>query len=184
VPFWAKDERTADNIRMKTFNAKAETIFEKPSFRTSIKTKRCLVLVDGFFEWQHISGNKYPYYIRKADESAFALAGIWDSWENKNTGEEERTFSIITTEANTLLAQIHNTKKRMPVILKQADEQNWLSEDLGAEEIKTLLLPYDGDDLEAHTVSKLITTRGKNKNLKEVQEEFEYEELKAKQSKL
>ena len=184
MPFWAKDERTADNIRMKTFNAKAETIFEKPSFRTSIKSKRCLVLVDGFYEWQHKSGNKYPYYIRLADESAFALAGIWDRWENKSTGEEERTFSIITTEANPLLAEIHNTKKRMPVILKQADEQNWLAVDLEVDDIKSLLQPYDGDDLKAHTVSRLITAMGKNKNVEEVQKPYEYKELKNTQMKL
>ena len=181
VPFWVKDEQAADSISTKTFNAKAETVFEKPSFRTSIKSKRCLVLVDGFYEWHQHKAKKYPYYIRMADGSAFAMAGIWDDWQNKSTGENIRTFSIMTTGANELLAQIHNTRKRMPVILKQEDEARWLSDGLDRDEIKNLLVPYDGDDLCAHPVSKLITARGKNKNVPEVREKYEYEELKGKQ---
>jgi putative SOS response-associated peptidase YedK len=178
IPFWVKDEANANKIRLKTFNAKAETIFEKPSFRSSIISKRCLVIVDGFYEWRHEGGKKYPYYISRADTEAFAMAGIWESWENKSTGEILRTFSIITTEANPLLAKIHNTKKRMPVILKQDDEGKWLGTELNTDEIKSLLKPYDKDDLEAHPVSKLITAKGKNKNVPEVMDKFDYPELK------
>jgi putative SOS response-associated peptidase YedK len=184
IPHWVNDESQADKIRFLTFNAKAETIFEKPSFRSSIKSKRCLVIVDGFYEWRHEGGSKYPYYIRMKDDRAFALAGIWESWENKNSGDSIKTFSIITTAANPLLSEIHNTKKRMPVILAQADEKKWLGEELDKDGIISLLQPYPDDDLTAHTVSKLITARGKNKNVPEVMEKFDYDELRSKQSKL
>jgi putative SOS response-associated peptidase YedK len=78
IPSWVKDEEKAKKIAFNTFNARAETIFEKPSFRSSIKKRRCLILVDGFFEWQEVKGKKYPYYIKMSDSEAFALAGIWD----------------------------------------------------------------------------------------------------------
>ncbi len=113
IPFWVKDEQAARKIQFQTFNAKAETIHEKPSFRNSIKTKRCLVLIDGFYEWHEhtTSGTKIPYYIKLKTQSLFALAGIWDTWKNQKTGQLKHTFSIVTTEANPLLAKIHNTKK-------------------------------------------------------------------------
>jgi len=81
-------------------------------------TKRCLVLADGFYEWREEGGKKYPYYISLTSNDAFALAGIWDKWLNSRTGEMKETFSIITTRANPLLERIHNTRKRMPVILR------------------------------------------------------------------
>lgn len=83
VPFWTKDESAAERIRTQTLNAKAETIHQKPSFRTSIMTKRCLVLVDGFYEWREEGNRKYPYYITLTNNDAFTLAGIWDRWQNK-----------------------------------------------------------------------------------------------------
>ena len=184
IPFWVRDEAQAKKIRFNTFNAKSETIFEKPSFKSSIKNKRCLVLVDGFFEWHEFKGKKYPYFIRMSTSEAFALAGIWESWKNKETGEQKNTFSIITTEANPLLAKIHNTKKRMPVILKVDDETRWLDDELEAEEIKSILIPFDEKYLEAFTVSKLITSRSQDTNVPEAQIETEYEELKTKQTKL
>jgi putative SOS response-associated peptidase YedK len=184
VPFWVKNRKGADEIRFKTLNAKSETIFDKPSFRTSIQTKRCLVIVDGFFEWHHEGSNKYPFYIHKLNRRLFALAGIWDMWEDKKTGEALRTFSIITTEANPLLSEIHNTKKRMPVILSESSEQRWLEVDLSREDIEAILKPYDKSDLEAHTVSKLISARGKNSNVEEVQKKFDHDELKTKQKNL
>ena len=109
MPFWTKDEVAAERIRTQTLNARAETIHQKPSFRASIMTKRCLVLVDGFYEWREEGKKKYPYYISLASNDAFALAGIWDRWLNNSTGEVKDTFSIITTRANPLLERIHNT---------------------------------------------------------------------------
>jgi len=177
VPFWTKDESAAERIRTQTLNARAETIHQKPSFRASIMTKRCLVLVDGFYEWREESNRKYPYYITLTNNDAFALAGIWDKWLNSSTGEMKETFSIITTRANPLLERIHNTKKRMPVILKREDEKEYLERNLHAGEIDALLQPYDDKEMQAHTVSRLISTKRANTNVPEVMSKFTYEGL-------
>ncbi len=184
IPFWVKDEKTAKSIRMNTFNARAETIFEKPSFKHSIMNKRCIVLADGFFEWREVEVKKIPYYIRLTDHRAFAIAGIWDSWHNKAKDEGHHTFALITTQANPLLERIHNTKKRMPVILEPEAEERWLSDGLSKEEINSLMAAYDDSKMEAYTVSKLVSQRGKNTNIPEVIEKFDYEELKIEQSTL
>ena len=173
IPLWVKDEETALKIREQTLNAKAETVTVKPSFRHSIKTKRCLVLADGFYEWQHVKKQTFPYYIHLKDHQLFAFAGIWDAWTNKETKETLKTFSIITTQANPLLAEIHNTKRRMPVILRPEDERRWLS-DIPLDEAVGLLAPYDEKAMEAHTVSKLITTRGIPTNVPEVMNPYRY----------
>jgi len=182
IPFWVKDEATAHKIRFRTFNAKAETIHEKPSFRTAVKDKRCLVLVDGFYEWREVAGIKFPYHIKLVNEKAFALAGIWDMWENKKTGEKIRSFSIITTDANELLAKIHNTKKRMPVILRPEDEKRWLGAGLDNSEIDSFLKPYKSSEMEGYPVSKLISQKGAHTNVPEIKKKVEYEELKQTQT--
>ena len=184
IPFWVKDEASANKIRFNTFNAKSETIFEKPSFRGAIAKKRCLVLVDGFFEWHEAKGKKFPYFIKLKSNDSFALAGIWDAWENKNTGEVRKTFSIITTEANPLMAKIHNTKKRMPVILRTKDEERWLKTELETDEIKSLMVPYDQSDMEVYSVSKLISQRGANTNVPEILDKVEYDEIRSEQTTL
>jgi putative SOS response-associated peptidase YedK len=174
IPGWVKNAEQAEEVRKGTFNAKAETVFQKPSFKSSIKDKRCLVLADGFFEWQSAGMRKYPYYIRLKSKEAFAFAGIWAEW---NSGKDAKTtFSIITTEANPMLEKIHNTKKRMPVILRPEDEKRWLEKGLKPEEISSMLRPYDENEMEAYTVSKLITSKEK-KNVAEVIAPFEYKEL-------
>ena len=127
IPFWVKDSNSAKDIRMKTFNAKSETLAEKPSFRNSLNRKRCLVLANGFYEW-HTDGNKKtPYFIALKDQAAFALAGLYDQWTNPETSEKINTFTVITTRANPMMEEIHNLKKRMPVILAPGMEQNWLN---------------------------------------------------------
>jgi len=173
VPFWVKGEEAAMKIREQTLNAKAETVAVKPSFRHSIKSKRCLVLADGFFEWQHVKKQTFPYYIHLKGHQLFALAGIWGAWTNKETKETLKTFSIITTQANPLLAKIHNTKRRMPVILRPEDEKRWLS-NIPLDEAMGLLAPYDEKAMEAHTVSKLITTKGTPTNVPEVMNPYSY----------
>jgi putative SOS response-associated peptidase YedK len=126
IPFWIKDPEKAKEIRMKTFNARCESLTEKPSFRHVLGQKRCLVLVNGFYEWQTLEKSKIPYYIGLADQSAFTLAGLYDQWVNPGTGELLNTFSIVTTRANPMLEIIHNVKKRMPVIISEDDRQKWL----------------------------------------------------------
>jgi putative SOS response-associated peptidase YedK len=125
IPSWAKDPE----IRKYTLNAKIETLNEKPSFRNSIN-KRCLVIANGFYEWQwqDVKGkSKIKYEIGLSEEELFAFAGIYSEWINQYTGEIVNTYALLTTEANAFMAKIHNSKKRMPVILKKEDEQSWLN---------------------------------------------------------
>jgi putative SOS response-associated peptidase YedK len=176
-----KTEEQAADIRKGTYNAKAETIFQKPSFRSSIKDRRCLVLADGFFEWQHLGAKKYPYYIRLKSREAFAIAGIWDEW--KTGGKPVRTFSVVTTEASPLMARIHNTKKRMPVILHRDDEKRWLDRGLSRDDIGSMLRSSEDMALDAYTVAPLGGA-GKAKAGPGTVEPFEYRELKARQESL
>ncbi|HBF35956.1 MAG TPA: hypothetical protein DDW50_01390 [Firmicutes bacterium] len=179
VPPWVKSKTQADEIRSKTLNARSDTVFEKPSFRSAIKRKRCLVPVDGFYEWREVGGKKYPYFIYLKNKDIFSFGGIWEDWTDYLTGEIVQSFSIITTDANPLMAMIHNTKKRMPLILPRESEKEWLDNHLSNEELKTLMVPFDENKMEAHTISKLITSRSGNRNVRNIQERFEYPELKA-----
>jgi putative SOS response-associated peptidase YedK len=174
IPFWVKTPPQAEEIRQKTVNARAETMYEKPAFRQSTLNNHCLVLADGFFEWYEYLGEKFPYYIKLKSQEPFAMAGLWDTWKNPATGELVKTYTIITTEANTLMQTIHNTKKRMPVILKKTVEHEWLTKELPSEEVKPMLVPFDDGLLEAFTISKLITTKGKDQNVPEVVQPYQY----------
>ena len=174
IPSWVKDETYADSIRTKTFNGKAETITEKPSFRNAVKTNRCLVISKGFFEWQARGNEKIPYYIYHGDEMPFAFAGLYDRWINPGTGEINNTFSIITTAASPLLAEIHNTKQRMPVILPKEREKEWIDPEIPLNHALNLLRPYDDTLLKAHTISKRISMPGAEKNIPEIIEYFNY----------
>lgn len=152
IPFWTKTEKDANEIRTKTYNARAESIFDKPSFRGSINTKRCIVPSTGFFDWRHEGERKIPYFIYMKNEEIFSMAGIYSDWANPQTGEIIKTFSIITTEANDLMRYIHNTNFRMPVILHEEDEQKWLSPQLNKEEIKYYLRPFDSSMMDAYVI--------------------------------
>ncbi len=174
IPFWVKNEDAAQKIKQQTLNARSETIFVKPAFRHAVSSKRCLVLVNGFFEWRHIDNKRYPYYIRLKDRQPFALAGIWERWQDPGADHEVRTFSIITTHANSLLEQIHNTKKRMPVILSREDEKRWIKNNLNKSQIDTMLQPFDTDEMEAYTVDKAVSRLGFNTNHPEVLNKKEY----------
>lgn len=123
IPSWAKDK----SFQNKTVNARIETIAEKPSFKSSINN-RCLIIADGFYEWQWLDTkgkNKQKYLLSMPDNELFTFAGLYSDWKNPLTNQIIRTYTIITTEANELMAQIHNSKKRMPVVL--ANENEWLN---------------------------------------------------------
>ena len=138
IPNWAEDI----SIRNYTFNARIETLSEKKSFKNVIQN-RCLIIADGFYEWQWRTKNgskKTKYLITLPNQQIFAFAGIYSKW----TGFDNtiiNTYSIITTQANKLMSEVHNTKQRMPVILKKEDEQNWLQE----ENYKEFAFPYSCD---------------------------------------
>ena len=150
IPFWAKDK----SIGNKLINAKAETIAEKPSFKNSLKRKRCLVLSDGFYEWKAINKKeKIPYRITLDDNSLFAMAGIWDSWKDE-TGLTINSFAIITTSPNKLMENIHS---RMPVILSPNDEKLWLSND-DTTFLQSLLKPFPETQMTAFPVSNLVNS--------------------------
>lgn len=157
VPSWTRDRAQALKIRSGTCNARAESLDEKPSFRKAAAGQRCLVLVSGFFEWQHVPGQKIPWYIQTKEETLFALAGIYDHWTDPETNMQLYTFSIVTTRANTLMEKIHNSKKRMPVILDRKNESGWIESELDREERKHLLRPNDPSALTAYTIGKEIS---------------------------
>jgi putative SOS response-associated peptidase YedK len=161
IPVWSRDENYAKEIRLKTFNAKAETITSKPSYRHLIKEKKCLVLTNGFYEWQARGKEKQPFFINVKEMEAFALAGLYDTWINRATGEILNTFTIITTVANPLMEKIHNTKKRMPVILHEKDEESWIDPKISLEKTLTFLKPFNENLMIAEEVDKLLFTRTK-----------------------
>lgn len=177
IPKWVKDEKQAKEMAVNTINARSETIFEKPSFRNSIKDKRCLIFANGFYDYREVNKKKYPYYISLKDQKTFAFGGIYDEWTNPETGEIFNTFSMVTTEANPLMAHIHNVKKRMPLILDKDSMLDWIKPDLDKDQITALMKPLDENNMQAHTISKLITSRTERTDVPEVKKEFVYSEL-------
>lgn len=126
LPKWYSGSNWMD-FASKTLNARIETCHEKASFKHLVGTKRCLVPSSGFFEWQTNGKHKKPYFIRTKDQTIFSIAGLYDTWLDPNTGAFEQTFTILTTTANALMAEIHNSKRRMPLILSPHEEADWLS---------------------------------------------------------
>src|ERR671915_743784 len=104
-------------------NARAETVTKMPAFKKAFEKRRCLVPVDGFFEWKKVGKEKRPYMIAMADRQPFTLAGLWENWRDRESGEWVRTFTIVTTDANELVAQLHD---RMPVVIAPEDRERWL----------------------------------------------------------
>ena len=172
IPSWVKTKESASEIRLKTFNARAESIENKPSFSMSFRSKRCIIPVKGFFEWQHVEAKKIPWYIYQADNEIISFAGLWDEWVETSTGELLSTFSIITTSANDLMADIHNSGKRMPVILTKQNEKRWIDLDIDRKEALELLKPCSSEILKAHTISSLINNRNTDRNRPEIIEPF------------
>jgi putative SOS response-associated peptidase YedK len=157
IPSWVRDRQKAEQIRKGSYNARAESLHEKPSFREPLLKGRCLILAHGFFEWQHVRDAKIPWYIKLKDDAPFALAGLTDARRDPESGEMLQTCSIVTTKANPLMEKIHNTKKRMPVILHPDHEKEWITGDVSLLKMKQLLLPFDQDLLHAHTVGPTIS---------------------------
>ena len=120
VPFWAKDPAIGNRM----INARAETVAERPSYRAAFQHRRCLVLADGFYEWRKEGNTKTPYFISLASGKPFGLAGLWENWTDKNSGESIQSTTLITTAANDFMATLHH---RMPVILQADTANEWLS---------------------------------------------------------
>jgi putative SOS response-associated peptidase YedK len=140
VPFWAKDIK----VGFSNINAKAESIDTRPAFREAFQRRRCLVPLDSFYEWKKIGKERQPYAVALADHRLMAMAGVWESWRSPD-GERLRSFAIVTTAANALLAPVHD---RMPVILGAENWPLWLGEafaDLAR--LKALLVPYPANEM-------------------------------------
>lgn len=126
LPRWFRGSNPIE-FASKTLNARLESAAEKASFKHLLTSNRCLVPSTGFFEWQTNGRLKQPYMIRLQNEPIFSIAGLHDTWLNPSTGQKEQTFTILTTQANSLMAEIHNTKLRMPLVLQPNEENEWLA---------------------------------------------------------
>lgn len=165
-----------------TLNAKIEDATKSKIYSEPIISKRCLVLASGFFEWKHVKGNKIPYYISMHDDSLFAYAGIWDSWTDED-GESKYTFSILTTNANELMAQIHNTKKRMPVILEPDKAELWLTPNLNERDIELFHQPIESNKLKAYTIKQFLPLKQSTDTTSDILDYFPYPDIEGKDKK-
>ena len=149
IPSWAKSASVGNRL----INARAETVTERPSFRTALARQRCLVIADGFYEWQRVGKARKPMRVAMKSGELFAFAGLWDSWRDPE-GEIVRSCTIITTEANDLLLPIHN---RMPVILPKELESFWLDDEVQDPlALGDILSPYPAQAMQAYEVSSLV----------------------------
>jgi putative SOS response-associated peptidase YedK len=170
IPSWMRSKEEALQMHAKTLNARSEGIHETASFREAIRNRRCVLLVEGFFEWQHMGKQVQPYFIHMPGKEPFAFGGVWSQWNDPGTGELFETTSIVTTAANELMSRIHNVKKRMPLILDKNVWPMWLDAGTPLPEVDRLMQPYPDGKLEADPVSNLISSRSRDKNVPEVQE--------------
>jgi len=161
VPRWAKDKAIGDRL----INARSETVREKPSFKSAYASRRCIIPVDGFYEWRAIDGQrtKQPVFIHANTGQPIAVAGIWESWRDPADGNDAiaplRTCAILTTEANAMIEPIHN---RMPVILDEQDWDAWLDASTAMDELDALLAPAPDDVVAWHEVSTAVNNTRNN----------------------
>lgn len=150
IPYWATDPAIGNRM----INARAESVADKPAFRDSFRERRCLVPADGFYEWAKTEQGKQPYYVRVLSGRMFAFAALWDAWQAPN-GETRETFTIITTEPNDLLRQVHN---RMPVILGPEHYDRWLAPEADTAGLTGLLRPYPSEQMSYYAVSRYVNS--------------------------
>jgi putative SOS response-associated peptidase YedK len=151
IPSWARDPSIGNRL----INARAETAAEKPSFRNALRKRRCIILADGFYEWRADGKRKTPIHIRLESKRPFALAGLWEVWRDPE-GEPVCSCTILTTTPNPFMTHYHD---RMPVMLSREGIDSWLApEPRHAEELACLMVPWDGEPLEAFAVSTLVNS--------------------------
>ena len=159
IPSWAKDTK----IGFSLINARLETISEKPMFKSRLSRGRCIVPMDGFYEWKMQDGVKIPYRIVTTDQDIFSVAGLWDAWLDNTSGMLLYTFTVITRSPNTLMENIHD---RMPAILTPENESLWLDNHLKPSDTLDLLQPYPSEYMYAYPVSTEVNNvRNNNANL-------------------
>ncbi|MDB5271651.1 MAG: hypothetical protein JWO58_18, partial [Chitinophagaceae bacterium] len=155
VPSWSIDRTTAMNM----INARSESVYQKIPFKHIVKNQRCLVLADGFFEWRKEGKNKVPYRFNLNSDDAFSFAGLWDSWKNEENGDIVNSFTIITTDANKLVKNVHD---RMPVILRKDLEKLWIAEDVTESQASSLLKAYESDLMYSYAVHRAVNDARNN----------------------
>ncbi|MFZ1750124.1 MAG: SOS response-associated peptidase [Saprospiraceae bacterium] len=151
IPYWAKDKK----IGVKLINARVETLLDKSAFKKLIGSKRCVVPMDGFYEWKKEGKTKIPYRIVTTDIDIFSVAGLWDTWTEPSTGDIFNTFTVITQEPNELMKSIHD---RMPAILIKDIEKLWLDQDITAKDALQLLMPYPSELMKAYQVTQKVNS--------------------------
>jgi putative SOS response-associated peptidase YedK len=157
IPHWTKTPEDAKKFSKMCINARAETVFNLPSFRMPIQSKRCLIPATGYFEFHHQDKSVIPYYIFLKDEEIFSFGGMYEQWINPVTGETAQTYTILTVPSNELCTRIHNGGKnpfRMPLIIGREKEEQWLDKSLNNTDIKQFFLPFDTSRMDAYPVSK------------------------------
>jgi putative SOS response-associated peptidase YedK len=154
LPSFAKDRK----IAWKLSNARGETVDTLPSFRAAFARRRCLVPMNGFYEWRTVGKRKYPFAAALKDDGLMTVAGLWEAWKEPVTGRLIRSCTLITTEPNALMAEVHN---RMPVIVKPEDRARWLGEEPAERiDLKALLKPYPATEMKLWPVSPAINRPG------------------------
>ncbi len=149
LPSWAKDESMADKL----INARAESVAEKPAFRSAFRRMRCLIPADGFYEWEATPSGKQPWFLHLKSQELLAFVGLWEHWKSPD-GTELQTATIITTDANEVARPVH---ERMPVILQPADYAAWLGTQSTLEDLKALLKPLPAELMERYRVSRRMS---------------------------
>jgi putative SOS response-associated peptidase YedK len=150
IPSWSKDR----SIASKTFNARSETLLERSLFRGLVKAHRCIIPASGFYEWRKVGKGKQPLYLHAADDGPIALAGLWTTWTDPDSGESVTSHTVITTEANDWMRSLHT---RMPVILQGEALELWLDPSVTEREpVQAVLVPPPDDALVAHEVSTQV----------------------------
>jgi len=151
VPFWAKDPTIGNRL----INARAETVAAKPAFRRPLRERRCLILADGFYEWEQRGRRKQPWYIRMRDSRPFAFAGLWDRWQPASD-EPIETCAIVTTEPNEVIGRVHN---RMPAILSPEAYGLWLDPTFqDVEGVQAVLRPFPAEEMVAFPVGTQVNS--------------------------
>jgi len=150
VPYWAKDRQ----IGSRMINARSETLAKKPSFQEPFKKRRCIIFSDGFYEWKSVDKSRTPYFLHRKDGKLLAFAGLWDRWIDRATRETLISSTIITTDANPLVSEMHD---RMPAILEEDCVRLWLSPEPQPEKaLMDCLKPYPYNEMEAYSISRQV----------------------------
>lgn len=181
IPWWTKGLDAGLKMRVQTLNCISEEMFDKPAFRDAAKEgKRCLIPCSGFFEWRWMDEkgkSKVPYFLSLPGKKLFSIAGLYSTFRDRSTDQRYHTYTVLTTRANGLMEKVHNSKKRMPVIIPREYEQDWLSPSLTEDDVLALCQPIDEKLMTGYTISKLITNKKEETDVPRVLEPEEYPEV-------